>query len=315
MDAPTYGSTFSGIGGLDLAVEIVFGARALWQCERSAYCREVLAQHWPGVACFDDVRTIGSAHGTPRPEIICGGFPCQDVSAAGPRVGLERGARTGLWRELDRIIGELGPAVVVLENVPGLLRRGADRVLSDLASRGFDAEWGCLRASDVGAPHRRERVFVLAYSDRERLRQLAERIELRSAERRDPEPIDAGPDRGMGGAEAGHGMADADDDGRGSGSGSGSERDHDHGCHARGGVDHRSDAHEWPPGPADAEGWAQWSGARPAFRRSPDGVPGWVDRARVADGLRRARLRALGNAVVRQQAAAALRELVSRAVR
>ena len=96
-------------------------------------------------------------------DAICGGFPCQDISVAGKGAGIE-GARSGLWAEYARIIGELRPRIVIVENVAALLGRGLQRVLGDLAALGFDAEWHCIPASAVGAPHRRDRLWLCAYS-------------------------------------------------------------------------------------------------------------------------------------------------------
>ena len=157
------GSLFSGIGGLELGLEHAAGARVLWQVERDAWCRDVLAKHWPDAVRYDDVCTV---RGLPRVDILCGGFPCQDVSLAGKRAGFG-GERSSLWREYRRIIADVRPRFVFVENVPGLLTaddgHAFAEVLGDLASLGFDAEWDVFRASDVGAPHRRERVFLLAY--------------------------------------------------------------------------------------------------------------------------------------------------------
>ena len=164
----TLGSLFSGIGGLELGVEAASGARVLWQVERDAWCREVLAKHWPDAVRYDDVCTV---NGLPRVDIICGGFPCQDVSLAGKRAGFS-GERSSLWREYRRVIADVGPHFVFVENVPGLLTAddgwAFGEVLGDLAALGFDATWDLFRASDVGAPHRRERVFLLAYRSGER---------------------------------------------------------------------------------------------------------------------------------------------------
>ena len=164
----TLGSLFSGIGGLELGVEAATGALVLWQVERDAWCREVLAKHWPDAVQYDDVCTV---NGLPRVDIICGGFPCQDVSLAGKRAGFS-GERSSLWREYRRVIADVGPHFVFVENVPGLLTAddgwAFGEVLGDLAALGFDATWDVFRASDVGAPHRRERVFLLAYRSGER---------------------------------------------------------------------------------------------------------------------------------------------------
>lgn len=157
----TVGSLFTGIGGLDLALEH-FGHRVIWQAESDGYARAVLAKHWPAVKCFEDVREIDAT--SPPPDIICGGFPCQDISNAGKRVGID-GERSGLWSEFARIIREVRPRFVFVENVAALAVRGLDRVLGDLAALGFDAEWDVLRAADVGAPHLRARIFILAYAN------------------------------------------------------------------------------------------------------------------------------------------------------
>lgn len=156
----TFGSLFSGIGGIDLGLERA-GMTPLWQCEIEPYCRAVLRRHFPGVPCYDDVRLIDAT--APRPDLICGGFPCQDISYAGKGAGLE-GARSGLWYEFARIAETLRPSYLLIENVSALRSRGLDKVLRCLASVGYDAEWHCIPASSVGAPHRRDRVFVIAYT-------------------------------------------------------------------------------------------------------------------------------------------------------
>lgn len=232
------GSLFSGVGGLDLAVEAFFGAETAWHCEFDPEPSKVLAARWPGVPNLGDVTAVKwtpdcptcgeptalywrdaaeegreyycPAHGwmplsirfddpdadrIPDPvEIMCGGFPCQDLSLAGRRAGMRPGTRSGLWSDFVRAIRELKPKVVVIENVRGLLSgcaesasdgelglcprcvdpdggaghspnvRALGRVLGDLSALGFDAEWHGLPASDVGAPHGRFRVFVLAYA-------------------------------------------------------------------------------------------------------------------------------------------------------
>lgn len=156
-------SLFSGIGGLDLAAKWA-GFRTVAFVERDRYCQRVLARHWPGVPIFDDVRTFKPARGSA--EVISGGFPCQDISYAGDGAGLA-GGRSGLWYEFARIIGDVGPRFVVVENVAALLDRGLADVLGTLADLGFDAEWSTVSACSVGAPHMRQRVFVVAYADRE----------------------------------------------------------------------------------------------------------------------------------------------------
>jgi DNA (cytosine-5)-methyltransferase 1 len=160
----TFGSLFAGIGGLDLGLERA-GLECRWQVEIDDYARRVLAKHWPDVRRWDDVRTF-----PPDPvedwsvDLICGGFPCQDISHVGRRAGID-GERSGLWSEFERTVRLLRPRYVLVENVPSLLVRGMGRVLGNLASLGFDAEWAVLPASRFGAPHFRERIFILAYSD------------------------------------------------------------------------------------------------------------------------------------------------------
>jgi len=158
----TIGSLFAGIGGLELGLEWAGLGPTVWQVEQDQFCQRVLAKHWPTCERFDDVCTVG-VHNLKPVDIICGGFPCQDLSYAGKGAGLA-GARSGLWTEYARIVGELRPRFVVVENVAALAARGLDRVLGDLADIGYDAIWLPVRAADVGAPHRRERLFVVAHS-------------------------------------------------------------------------------------------------------------------------------------------------------
>jgi len=166
MEKLTLGSLFSGIGGFELGFERTGQIKTIWQVEIDDYCRRVLAKHWPAVQRFAHIRDVG-AHNLPYADILCGGFPCQDISNAGKRAGID-GERSGLWSEYARVIRELcsvqrGPRYVVVENVAALLGRGMERVLGDLAACGYDAEWQSIRASDVGAPHRRERIWIVAY--------------------------------------------------------------------------------------------------------------------------------------------------------
>ncbi|WP_458425255.1 DNA cytosine methyltransferase [Methylorubrum extorquens] len=145
---------FSGIGGFSLGLERTGGFKTVAFCEIEPFPRRVLAKHWPEVPCYDDVRTLTAgrlrADGI-AVDVICGGFPCQDVSNAGRGLGLE-GARSGLWSQIARLAGELRPKFVIVENVSALLGRGLDRVLGDLASLGYDAEWHCIPASAPWRP-------------------------------------------------------------------------------------------------------------------------------------------------------------------
>jgi len=159
-------SLFAGIGGLDLGLERA-GMECVAQVEIDDFCQKVLAKHWANVPKFKDVRDVGK-HNLPTAELICGGFPCQDVSLAGNQKGLE-GTRSTLWAEYARIICEIQPRWVVAENVTGLFGandgRFFGRVLGDLDAMGYHAEWGVISASSIGAPHFRERVFIIAYPD------------------------------------------------------------------------------------------------------------------------------------------------------
>lgn len=166
------GSLFSGgCGGLELGLERAGVGHVVWQCEIDAAARRNLARHWPGVRQYEDVKEMNGGN-TERVDVICGGFPCQDLSFAGVGAGLA-GARSGLWFEYLRLVRELRPRFVVVENVPALVTRGLGVVLGGLAEAGYDAVWFTLRASDVGATHLRERLFIVAYCDvdgREKLR-------------------------------------------------------------------------------------------------------------------------------------------------
>ena len=159
----TFGSLFTGIGGMDLGLERA-GLRCKWQVEVDEFCRKVLTKHWPNVPKYGDIKEV-SGDELERVDILAGGFPCQDVSNAGKRRGIG-GERSGLWSEFARLIRALRPRVVIVENVPGLLVRGMGNVLGDLAACGYDAQWDCVPACAVGAEHIRERVFIIAYPKR-----------------------------------------------------------------------------------------------------------------------------------------------------
>jgi site-specific DNA-cytosine methylase len=184
------GSLFSGAGGLDMAVEAVFGGETVWHAEIDKAASKVLAHRYPGIPNLGDITQVDWAH-VPTVDILSLGFPCQDVSAAGKRAGIKQGTRSGLWSVAADAIEALQPRIVVVENVRGLLSatahrmepdatalgngagrpvlRAAGAVLGDLADLGYDAQWATVAAADVGAPHRRERVFIVAVSDTERI--------------------------------------------------------------------------------------------------------------------------------------------------
>jgi len=179
------GSLFSGYGGLDLAVMNVLDAEVAWHCEWDKAPSAILEHNFPGVPNFRDVRSVDFRTVEPV-DVLTGGFPCQDLSLAGKRAGLEEGTRSGLWIEFARAIQELQPKLVIIENVRGLLSAKANNgmeysqedldviagkqpiramgaVLGDLADIGYDARWCGLRAADAGAPHNRFRIFIVAF--------------------------------------------------------------------------------------------------------------------------------------------------------
>lgn len=164
-----FGSLFSGIGGIDLGLERA-GMECIWQVELDPFCQAVLEKHWPDVWRTGDVRALTKEDfdGLPEVDLIAGGFPCQDISQAGQRAGIE-GERSGLWAEFARLIRELRPEFVLVENVADLLARGMGVVLGDLAACGYAAVWDCVPAAAVGAPHLRDRVWVVAHTDADRL--------------------------------------------------------------------------------------------------------------------------------------------------
>ncbi|WP_374709424.1 DNA cytosine methyltransferase [Novosphingobium capsulatum] len=168
---------FSGIGGFSLGLERAKlpgahydGFETVAFCEIEEFPRRVLAKHWPEVPCYHDVRELTgerlAADGI-AVDVICGGFPCQDISIAGKAEGLD-GERSGLFFEVIRLVREIGPGHVVLENVTELLGRGLGDVLRALAEIGYDAEWHCIPAGNLGAPHERDRWWLVAYPNGER---------------------------------------------------------------------------------------------------------------------------------------------------
>ena len=156
---------FSGIGGFSLGLERA-GMTTVAFCEIDPYCRRVITRHWPGLPIFGDVASLTAKDVNPFGPIgiICGGFPCQDISHAGKRAGLT-GERSGLWQEFRRLVGELRPKYAIVENVAALTVRGLLDILGDLANLRYDAEWRVLGADDIGASQHRKRLWLLAYPD------------------------------------------------------------------------------------------------------------------------------------------------------
>jgi DNA (cytosine-5)-methyltransferase 1 len=152
---------FAGIGGFSLAAHWM-GWETVAFVEWAEYQQKVLAKNFPGVPIYGDIREFDGNAYRGTVDVICGGFPCQDVSTAGEGVGIE-GERSGLWTELHRTVCEIRPKYVVVENVAVLLKRGIWKVLGDFSEIGYDAEWRVFSACELGFPHSRERVFIVAY--------------------------------------------------------------------------------------------------------------------------------------------------------
>ena len=297
------GSLFSGIGGLELGLERAGLGHTVWQVEIDPFCRAVLARHWPQVERHVDIKEASASTLAPV-DLICGGFPCQDVSAAGKGAGLD-GERSGLWYEYRRIVAELRPRLVVVENVASGARRWVDTVCDGLDALGYRPRPFALSAADVGAPHLRRRVFVVADAIGVELRneQGGSGGTCRAGE---AEPGNAGEARSVGHADPRTcSLANSDGGGR---EGHRLGRLLDGQREALGDDAHgRSGANAWPPRRGDAEGWRRWleagnpAPAIPAVRGNPDGF---------SRGLDKRRLRALGNAVVPQCA-----EVIGRLIR
>lgn len=286
------GSLFSGIGGLELGLErgladMGIEAATVWQAEVDPYAAGILARHWPGAQRFGSVAEVGAGSVAVRPDIIAGGFPCQDVSLAGRGDGLA-GSRSGLWSEFERIVRELRPEWVVVENTVGLLSTGAGpggagaamgAVVGGLAAVGYCVWWDCVPAYAVGADHRRDRVFIVArYADADGGRFEGEREPRYGGKpgswRGESDRLGEGGARGWTGGQAGRtpepGLGRARD-------GVSAGLDVSRGARAS------IAAHPWP-GRASLSRQAEWERGLPRLT---------VDRKH-----RRNRLRCLGNAVV-----------------
>jgi DNA (cytosine-5)-methyltransferase 1 len=269
---PTFGSLFAGIGGIDLGLERA-GWECRWQVEWDEFCQHVLAHHWPDVPRYGDISAVDWS-AVERVDLLAGGFPCQPVSGAGRR--LAQDDARWLWPEFLRAVRALRPRLVLVENVPGLLERGMDEVLGGLAASGYDAEWDCVPAAAVGAPHLRDRLWIVAHAGRFGVQPDGRSGEARRAsgeaageaserQRSWDTPRDGGP-----------AMADAAGE-RPSRSGQPVQSgDPEAGC-------------AWPATDAFTGRFSGEWGAEPDVGRVAHGVPARVDR-----------LRALGNAVVPQ---------------
>ena len=285
----TFGELFAGIGGFSLGLERA-GMTCKWQVEIDPYATAVLKKHWPEVPKHDDVRTF-PPQGDYSVDLICGGFPCQDISVAGKGAGLA-GARSGLWYEFARIIGVIRPRYVLVENVSALLTRGMDAVLGTLSTLGYDAEWHVIPAAAVGALHRRERIWIVAHA-----------IGKRDAVRGDCPPCKegvAGRDCNAGGGECDCAAGRAGEAGEGA-------------CDVSDAYGMRP-SHRWTHERMGRQQRPKEAGSN-GCQRSPDATGGqWAtepDVGRVAHGVpsRVDRLRCLGNAVVPQVV-----EIIGRAI-
>ena len=287
---------FAGIGGFSLGLERTGGFETVAFCEIEPFPRKVLTKHWPKVPQYEDVRELTgdrlAADGI-TVDVITGGFPCQDISTAGKQSGISDGTRSGLWSEIARLVGEIRPRYVIVENVAALLsgpseRRGGwfGRVLGDLATLRYDAEWHCIPATYVGAPHRRDRVWLVAYPQ----------SIISNGGSNDSGQDQTAPCEGTVG-KCSRALADA------------ASQQNRWVQQPRVQPDfatgrHRNDAHTDSEGLQEREG-KDPKGAWPIIRPVAPGVRGWIPEpnvGRVANGVpyRAQRLKALGNAVVPQ---------------
>lgn len=166
----SHGSLFSGIGGFELGAEWA-GISTIWSCEIKQWNRKLLKNRFPHTEQYDDIKTLKNPK---KVNIISGGFPCQDISGANTKATGIKGHRSGLWGEMFRIVGDVRPDYIIIENSPNLTFRGFERVLCDLSEIGYDAEWQCLSASTFGFKHIRERIYVIAYPNSHR--QFSDRV-------------------------------------------------------------------------------------------------------------------------------------------
>ncbi|MEU7894190.1 DNA (cytosine-5-)-methyltransferase [Nonomuraea sp. NPDC049152] len=308
----------TGYGGLDLAVMGVYGARLAWCADNDPHVAEILDARFPTVPNLGDLTTVDWS-AIPRVDIVTAGFPCTDISYAGRGAGLTKETRSGLWFTIADALRVLRPGLVILENVAALRRRGLDRVLGDLAALGYDTAWTCLRASDVGAPHRRERLFILAVA-------AADPRSVQPERRRAPGVL-AGPAHPAE-ARPGHAPGDRDQAPPVHPESLGREQGLRQAYRLQGLLDAAWHRHQdWGPYEPAIRRWEAILG-RPAPNPTELGTRGqprlaatfveWLlglaeGHVTAVPGLpRTAKLKALGNGVVPQQAAFALRVLTDR---
>ena len=325
------GSLCSGYGGLDAAVQSVLGGDLAWVADPDPGASKILAHHHPDVPNLGDITRLAWST-VPQVDILTAGFPCQDISNAGKRAGIE-GTRSGIWAHVVEAVRVVRPGLVFLENVAALTSRGLDRVAADLAEVGFVGSWRCVRASDVGAPHRRERIFILAWPADTPGPGLEAGREGRPGGGADADPAHLGHQRpggarfgGPGSAHSGHPAAHAN------GSGQPRLQQDPQGVDVhpplRDDAERRSEGTWGPYGPVIAR-WERVTGRvapvptepgrtgqprlSPRFVEWLMGLPaGYVTDSEI--GLsRNQQLKALGNGVVPQQGALVFRMLLERA--
>lgn len=298
---------FSGIGGFSLGLERTGGFKTVAFCEIDPFCRRVLAKHWPGVPIYEDVCGLSLSNGFA--DVICGGFPCQDISTAGKQAGIDA-SRSGLWSEIVRLARDIRPRFLIVENVTNLLggpsqQPGAwfGRVLGDLAEIGFDAEWHCIPAAAVGASHRRDRVWIVAYPPNS-IRRAVERGLGGGQGARGPQTKDGAIREGLRHTEHGGPSTRSENVPHAAGLGRGARR-------PRRSVGLNSGLQDAKSALADADGFAPIGAAIARQKR-----PAWCPEpamGRVVDDVSyvvvEPELRALGNAVVPQ-----IPELIGRAI-
>ena len=281
--------TFSGIGGFSLAARWLGGFETVAFVERDPFCQQILRKHWPNVPIHHDITTFA-----PKPDsadVICGGFPCQDISTAGKQAGIKQGTRSGLFYELMRVVRVVGPRFVVLENVSAILGNGMDSVLGELADAGFDAEWACIPASALGACHQRDRWWCVAKAVADTdggAGSIGGEQLLWGPPAREHSKCSQDSIRSSDGVSRSGQKADAAD------------------------TNDQRQQEQHPPAIADRQGWPRWGDAprrlnpdwrsylsEPVLCRGDDGLSGRVDR-----------IKALGNAVVPQVAMIPLRRVL-----
>jgi len=263
------GSCFSGIGGFELGLQWAFDNAGIdhkvsWQIEQNPFCQTILKKHWPESVLYSDIREVKNVDSV---DILIGGFPCQDISVAGLQKGVKNGEKSSLWFEMLRIIGDIRPRIVVLENVPNIVNVGGPTVIGSLTKIGYNCEWSIISAAQFGAPHIRKRWFCIATNpqsfsnDRRINRRLFKEESSRKSQH----------------AQTGHSVKDV----------ANTIRKHAQ-IPPKGKHPSQSQSGSNGPNRQVIPNWRNWP-TQPAFCGGDDGVPNRV-----------AKLKALGNAIVPQ---------------